>query len=491
MHEYAAQSRAELDESRAAVRADADRLREREQGLDRARDEHRLAVAQFRQQLLDWQSKVGDLKDVMSRTESRVDARQGEVAEAAARLDATTLDLARQADDLRRERQQVTERRAEIEGHLSDMREWYRKKLRALASGGGNPPASAPSGPEPALRIAPTPADLEPGDRQLGELLQARGLVDADALSALWAEADRQHRTLRQVLLASGTVTLYQLALIEAGNLDGLVLDRLRVVDRLRVTPRETVYRVFDPTRTDGPTRGTFLLRHLSESEAEDASRPDEFRQRFATARDAAHPNLAATVEVMEIHGRPAALQEWVTGVPGSDWPAGAAVPGVWLKLLTDAAGGLAAGHNAGLIHGRLTADSLVLTDAGEVKLLGLADPPWLVGHASDIEPTFGADLRTLGQIAFAWTQYGPPPTGRKRAPRPKAFPEQLLSVIRRLEADADTPMADTSSGAEPYRTAAELVDDLRRLAIAFPCRSAEWNDLMGQTAEGPTRRSA
>ena len=83
-------------------------------------------------------------------------------------------------------------------------------------------------------------------------------------------------------------------------------------------------------TRTRG---GVFLLRHLAEAEMDDAVRPDEFRQRFAAARDAAHPNLAATVEVLEINGRPAALQEWLTGLPSADWPAEAAVPGVWVRL--------------------------------------------------------------------------------------------------------------------------------------------------------------
>ena len=110
----------------------------------------------------------------------------------------------------------------------------------------------------------------------------------------------------REKAAKAGSAIDFQLALIEAGNLDGLVLGRLRVMDRLRAGPRESVYRVHDPTRVEGPTRGVFLLRHLAEPEMEDAVRPDEFRQRFAAARDAAHPNLAATVEVLEINGRPA-----------------------------------------------------------------------------------------------------------------------------------------------------------------------------------------
>ena len=105
-------------------------------------------------------------------------------------------------------------------------------------------PALVPTGRD-ILSIGP----VDPGDRKLGQVLREALLVDADTLTALLAEARRQRRSLRQVLLASGAVTLYQLALIEAGNIAGLMLGPVRVIDRLRATPLEAVYRVFDPRR--------------------------------------------------------------------------------------------------------------------------------------------------------------------------------------------------------------------------------------------------
>src|SRR4029079_8058847 len=127
------------------------------------------------------------------------------------------------------------------------------------------------------------------GRRGMGGLPRSLALVDAETLAALQTEARRQRRSLRPLLLAGNYLTLYQLALIEAGNLDGLVLGPVRVIDRVRATPHEAVYRVFDP-------RGNreALLRHLSEAEMFDAVRPDEFRQRFAAAAELQHPNLAA-----------------------------------------------------------------------------------------------------------------------------------------------------------------------------------------------------
>src|SRR5262249_28146974 len=144
------------------------------------------------------------------------------------------------------------------------------------------------------------PADS--ADHKLGDLLRALELIDADALTALLVEARRQRRSLRQVLLSSGAVTLYQLALIEAGNVDGLMLGPVRVVDRVQTTPRETVYRVFDPRRGREA-----MLRHLAEEEMADAAHPDEFRQRFGQAC-LEHPHLAAIFEVLDIAGRPAVL---------------------------------------------------------------------------------------------------------------------------------------------------------------------------------------
>src|SRR5438128_8604021 len=196
------------------------------------------------------------------------------------------------------------------------------------------------NGQGPGRDILSLTGAVDPPDQKLGDLLQSLGLVDADTLTALLVEARRQRRSLRQLLLAGGYLTLYQMALIEAGNLDALVLGPLRVIDRLRATPTETVYRVFDPRRNQEA-----LLRHLGEDEMQDAVRPDEFRQRFAAAAAVAHPHLAATLEMLDIAGRPAALQEWLTGLPSSDWPPLAGAPGVWFRLVNQAFLGLHTAH--------------------------------------------------------------------------------------------------------------------------------------------------
>src|SRR5207244_12921026 len=178
--------------------------------------------------------------------------------------------------------------------------------------------------------------------------------------------------------LASGVVTLYQLARIEAGNMAGLMLGPVRVVDRLRVTPHETVYRVFDPRQNQEA-----LLRHLAEEDAADASHADEFRRRFTQAQiDDSH--LAATLEVLDIAGRPAVLQEWLSGLPSGDWPPLAAAPGVCFRLFTQAALALDTIHKAGLVHGNLGEGAIFLTSDGILKIAGVGEPAWLRDLAAE-----------------------------------------------------------------------------------------------------------
>ncbi len=499
VHDYARQSRADLEALSVQVQAEAEQVRQQEQALHQARDEHRLAVAAFRQHLVEWQARIDELKQSLARGETRLEQRQAQVAEQARAVESTTARLARQAEALEEQERVVAERRGEMDRHLEDMRQWYRRKLRELAGIDEAPPAAAEAAAFPPVADAPgSPADgaapndaaapilmpeapasilaltddVDPGDRPLGELLRSLDLIDADTLTALLAEARRQRRSLRQMLLASGAVTLYQLALIEAGNLDSLVLGPVRVVDRLRVTPRETVYRVFDPRR--GPVENVHcLLRHLSEEEAEDAVRPDEFRQRFAAAAAVQHPHLAATREVLDVAGRPAVLQDWPVGLSAADWPALAGVPGVWFRLLNQAALGLHTAHAAGLVHGHLHPTLIYLTRDGFVQLCGFGEPPWLVlpPAVSAPDPDVAGDLLALGQAAAAWLA----PTPRRKGARNKPLPEPLQAILARLTAE---------SPEDRYASAAALLDDLDRAGGSVPANGEAWDRLLREVRD-------
>ena len=301
--------------------------------------------------------------------------------------------------------------------------------------------------------------EVEPGDRKLGELLRTLDLVDADTLTALLTEARRQRRSLRQALLAGGYLTLYQMALIETGNLDGLVLGPLRVVDRVRVTAHEAVYRVFDPRRGQEA-----LLRHLAEGEHPE--HVEEFRNRFARALAVRHPHVAGTLEVLDIAGRPAVLQEWLTGLPGSDWPGLAAAPGVWYRLICQAALGLHTAHEAGLVHGQLRPDQFVLTGEGILKLCGLWEPAWLWPPplAAEGAPSVHADLVAFGRLAASWAALA----ARRKGTKMKPLPDSLRVILQRLTAEGSA-----------YTSASTLLEDLDQAGADVPANAEAWERLL------------
>ncbi len=395
LHHYVQRGQEAFEAARSELQKEAELVRQQAAGLSRAREEHHVAVAAFRQQLIAWQGQLAEMKRDLSRDESRLEQRHAEV-------EATSVRLAQQAEELEAQEREVSQRRGEVERHLDDMREWYRRKLRELSErhrtedqASATPARSVSEGPDSTELESPDILRLtDPiaaGDRQLGDLLQSLELVEPDSLTALLVEARRQRQSLRQVLLASGSLTLYQLALIEAGNVDGLMLGPVRVLDRLRVTPRETVYHVFDPRRGEAAGGGEALLRHLAEEEMQDAVHPDEFRQRFAAASALQHPNVLATWEVLEINGRPAVLQEWLTGLPASDWPALVTVSGIWYRLVSQAALGLERGSRGGpgprparrqplAAHRRGAREDLRVRRAALARRLG-GKPDRAVGH--------------------------------------------------------------------------------------------------------------
>jgi hypothetical protein len=532
MHSYASQAQEDLENLRAQVRLEADQLRQQEIFLHKGREDQRLAVAAFRQQLLDYQAQLEEMKRSLLQDESRLERRQAEVDEASRRIDATSARLAKQAEQIQEQEKVVAERRDEMERHLADMREWYRRKLRELAQGGtggqaasGTPIAIAEAEPriedqgskiaeEQSPRdILPFNEEIDEGDQKLGELLRSYDLVEAETLSALLKEASRQRQSLRQILLSSGLITLYQMALIEAGNLDGLVLGPVRVMDRLRVTAHETVYRVFDPRRKgsagsegEGRDGGYALLRHLAEEEMQDPSRAEEFHQGFTAAVAVSHLNLAATWEVLDINGRPAVLQEWLTGLPSTEWPSLATAPGVWFRLLRQAAQALHAAHEAGLVHGHLDAGRILLTADGVLKIAGFGEPEWLVqsqnaeakkqkaeddnqiqhggmtaSRTFDFRPD--QDMAALARIAVAWVT----PSAKKKGTRAKSLPKPLRKILDRLKAE---------DPATSYPDVAALLGELDQISDQVPDNAEAWEKLLSQIRdqgkeEGALKQSA
>jgi len=467
----------QIEQLHAEVMAERQALQREQEQFAQRRATLEQAIAQLRltRDSLDAEQKAFEAR--VAEWEQNA-SRSADVEEASNRLAAKHRALKEREIALEQREQQLQEREEELARRAAQAEELHalQAELRQQASELARREAdlaarqqalandTAALSAQEAVVVPPTAPMAESSDladRTLAELLQTHGLMDAEVLASLLAEARRQRRSLRQYLLTKGHLSLYQLALIEAGNPEGLLLGPLRIVDKLPSTPRETVFRVFDPR-----SQQQGVLRHLADSEMADAVRPDEFRSRFSAAQSVVHGNVAQVHEVLEIHGRPAVLLEWVNGLASSDWPGLAAAPGAWFRLVCQAVLALHAAHEQGLCHGHLEANSFVLSEDGTLKLLGLGEPAWLT-HAKLYEETPTADLVALGHLMAGWA--ATPPGGK--AVKSKPLPEELARLVQRVQAGE-------------FDSAQQLMEELDRVSVRVPASGTAWERLLKYVAE-------
>jgi hypothetical protein len=302
-------------------------------------------------------------------------------------------------------------------------------------------------------------------------------LVDPETLSALLDEARRRKCSLREALVEGEYLTLYQMDLIETEKLEALVLGPLRIIDRVRVGTWETIYRVYDPRRS-----AEALLRQLSAKASPEQQ--EEYRERFTKASAVRHAHLAANLEVLEMAGTPAVLQEWVDGLPSGEVADVIAAPPVWLRLMEQVAEAIQAIHTAGLTHGRLHAGRLLLTMQGAIKVCGLGELGWLLVEPGATPPPETDDLYALGKIGETWLAAG----GRQRLHRPEIKP--LMAVVQGLLRSQRTA---------PFDQIATLIPHLTELRKQFGDEALAWQRLLTvvterlhpATVEMPKRQSA
>lgn len=320
---------------------------------------------------------------------------------------------------------------------------WFRARFAAAAKGR----AGQLAGPA----IWDATGQVGEADSQLAKTISEWGMAETGHLDTLLAVARQERRPLRSLLLGDGVLGMHQLSQVESGRPEGLHTGPLVILERLPCGSREVVHAVHDPRRgADG------VLHQLEESEMADAARPDEFVQRATAVGALESENLQAVWEVLEIDGRPAVLREGVSGSGSEGWSTLAAVPGVWYRLVLQAALGLRDLHSAGLCHGRLEASHVVATPTGLVKLMNPSMPPWLSGLDQEESPK--SDLKALGRLARQWLS-----DENRPGPKPKPLPAILGSILDRLEGMAGPPIP----------TAVELADELDRAGSQVPGNAA------------------
>lgn len=395
-------------------------------------------------------------------------------------------------------------------------------QLRTVRPAAATPPPAAVPGRtvHPVLANPRTPAAL----RDLLQDVLDIQLVAAGVVGEFLAATGAQVSTLATrdragaALVRAGLLTSYQLTRIAGGTGYGLVLGPYRVLDR---TGGGSVGTVF---RAEHVTLGRRAAVKAVAAEPDmDPGLIDRFRTECRRIAAIDHPNVVAVLDAGEAPspgpGKPALLYLAMEPVDGGDveqavyagGPQPAARVCEWGR---QAAAGLAAVHDAGLVHRDVKPPNLLLTPDGRVKLadFGLVRdyastttprgslvgsieflPPEQVADATAVGPP--ADVYGLGATLF-WALTGelPVPAGRTVAEtlkairtteprrlatlRPDAPPALDRLLARMLDRDpADRPTASAlvrEFAAVGGNTPEQLSDVVRQLERTARAREAD-----------------
>jgi serine/threonine protein kinase/Leucine-rich repeat (LRR) protein len=301
-------------------------------------------------------------------------------------------------------------RNAAASGELSGALSGAPRRVE-LSSGGENPAAPAmhsadASQPEPTS--TPSDASSAPVSLSIDEFLQTlsqSGLLPAQEMVAVREQPVADPSTgsttadLINWLVQQEKLTAYQAELLCRGRAGGLVLGNYIILDKLGQGGMGTVFKARH--------RRMNRLVALKVLPASLSSIPEAIA-RFAREVEAAarlqHPHIAAAYDADEAEGVHFLVMEYVDGPNLSAYvrekgplPVAAAV-----RLVAQAAKGLAAAHAQGIVHRDIKPSNLMVNRQGQIKVLDL-------GLAQVRDSAAGADLstdvtqtgRTMGTVDY------------------------------------------------------------------------------------------
>jgi serine/threonine protein kinase len=196
---------------------------------------------------------------------------------------------------------------------------------------------------------------------------------------------------------------------------------------------------------------------------------PAERENLFQRARDVSrlsHPNIAALYEIGD-DGGPFLVFEFVPGQTLATLVAsGPLNPRRAVDLATQIADALAEAHAAGIAHGAIATDAVIVTPKGPAKILDFGLTAWTKGHLPSRSASADgdrADIAALGAILFEML------TGHAATAGPLTPSAANRSVPREL--DPIVMKAFGRSVENRYESAAMIAADLRTVAGALEQR--------------------
>src|SRR5579863_393873 len=200
--------------------------------------------------------------------------------------------------------------------------------------------------------------------RQIEELYQSALKLGAAERSALLASADPElRREVEALLVGQADSTVTQIAA-------GFQLGTYRIEAPIGEGGMGVVYRALD-TKLNRPVAVKFLSNELADAEAR-----RRFQREAQLASALNHPHILTVYDAGEFEGRQYLVTEFVDGGTLKSWAK--QEPRTWrqiVELLTGVADGLAAAHQAGILHRDIKPDNILVAKNGYAKLadFGLA----------------------------------------------------------------------------------------------------------------------
>ena len=239
------------------------------------------------------------------------------------------------------------------------------------------------------------------------DMVRKSGLIDAARLErTVPVPPDAGPDAVFARLTADGLLTPFQAERLAAGKFKGFVIGGYRLLDRLGAGGMGTVY-LAEPTA--GGDR--VAVKVLGHGLAHDPVARERFAREGRAAAGVTHPNLVPVREIHPDAQPPYLVMDYVDGITlqaavsqGGTFSAGSAA-----HCGREAARGLQAAADAGLVHRDVKPANLIVARDGAVKLLDLGivrvedggdltrnDPGAILGTADYLAPEQAVDSSTV-----------------------------------------------------------------------------------------------
>ncbi len=255
-------------------------------------------------------------------------------------------------------------------------------------------------------------------------------------------------------------------------------LGHYKILDRIGAGRIGEVYRARD-TRLGR----TVAVIEVAAAITDDPDRRERFSRDARATLVLSHPNIAALYEVDDDQGQLYLVREFVSGQTLSTSLAGRPMnPRRALELVAQIADALADAHAAGILHGGITPDTIIVTTKGNAKVLDFGLAAWTDGGAAAYTSPERArgenadhrsDIFSVGVVLFEMLTGKVPFGGQARSGEQslpvlttinRSLPPELDSIVEKMAA----PRAERR-----YTSAAELAADLRAAVASLDARAA------------------